>query len=92
MSYLVCMRSGHEKNWPVSRDLPRSARVYFSKEGVGEDGHDPEEGVIFPIAHGVELLRTVLAARILRAHARRRNTLASRRSHVGGLIHAAVWA
>jgi len=36
--------------------LPRSARVNFAEEQVDKDGHGPEEGVILPDTHRVELL------------------------------------
>ncbi len=69
------MRSGDEQHRTVARYLPRASRVDFAEEEVGEDGHDPEEGVVFPVAHRIELLMLGRMSRVLRGHARLRGVV-----------------
>lgn len=55
LAHLVRMWRGNEQDRALARDLPRASRVNLAEEEVNEDGHEPLKGVIFPLAHGIQL-------------------------------------
>lgn len=50
------MWCGDEEDRAVARHLPRTAGMDFTEEGIDQEGHGPQEGVVLPVAHGIELL------------------------------------
>lgn len=77
--------------------LPNTTGVDLAEEEIDQDGHCPQEGVVFPIAHGIELLGSDRRARALR---RRPRPLSRTVSHGSdecgeeetGLRRRAAWA
>lgn len=54
-AHLVGVRRGNEQDRALPWDLPGASGMDLTEEQIDKDGHEPQESVIFPVAHGVEL-------------------------------------
>lgn len=53
---LIRVRRGDEEDRTRLGNLPGASRVNFTEEEVDEDTKNPEEEVVLPVHHGIELL------------------------------------
>ena len=49
------MWSSNKEHWAVARYSPRASGVHLAEEEVGEEGHDVDEGIVLPVAHGIQV-------------------------------------
>lgn len=62
VAHLVGVRRRDKEYGALHGDLPRAPRMHLAEEQVDDDADHPQEDVILPVDHRVELLRRGLRA------------------------------